>query len=68
MNGRKGKYNGEALKTFEKVIDGRNNYIIDVLHKNEKHNIFWYINNEKSSGISYFEAESGKALLCPCRL
>lgn len=24
--------------------------------------------NEKSSGISYFEAESGRALLCPCRL
>lgn len=24
--------------------------------------------NEKSSGISYFEAEAGKALLCPCRL
>ena len=24
--------------------------------------------NEKSSGISYFEAESGMALLCPCRL
>lgn len=24
--------------------------------------------NEKSSGISYLEAESGKALLCPCRL
>ena len=24
--------------------------------------------NEKSSGISYFEAESGEALLCPCRL
>lgn len=24
--------------------------------------------NEKSLGISYFEAEAGKALLCPCRL
>ena len=24
--------------------------------------------NEKASGISYFEAEAGKALLCPCRL
>lgn len=24
--------------------------------------------NEKPSGISYFEAESGRALLCPCRL
>lgn len=44
MNGRKGKYNGEALKTFEKVIDGRNSYIIDILHKNEKYNIFLYIN------------------------
>ena len=44
MNSRKGKYKGEALQTFEKVIDGRTSYIIDVLHKNEKHNIFWYIN------------------------
>lgn len=44
MNGRKGKYNGEALKTFEKVIDGRTNYVTDVLHKNEKYNIFWCIN------------------------
>ena len=24
--------------------------------------------NEKSSGISYFEAEAGAALICPCRL
>lgn len=24
--------------------------------------------NEKSSGISYFESEYGKAILCPCRL
>ncbi len=44
MKCRETRYNGEALQTFEKVIEGRTSYIIDVLHKNEKHNIFWYIN------------------------
>lgn len=41
-------------------------YFIDIVEALGTDAIFYQ--NEKSSGISYFEAESGRALLCPCRL
>lgn len=41
-------------------------YFIDIVEALGTDAVFYQ--NEKSSGISYFEAESGRALLCPCRL
>ena len=41
-------------------------YFIDIIEALGTDTVLYQ--NEKSSGISYFEAESGRALLCPCRL
>lgn len=41
-------------------------YFIDIAEALGTDAVFYQ--NEKSSGISYFESEYGKAILCPCRL
>ena len=41
-------------------------FFIDIVEALGADAVFYQ--NEKSSGISYFEAESGRALLCPCRI
>lgn len=39
-----GKYSGESLVTYEKIIDGRRTYNPNKVYKNEKHNIYYFIN------------------------
>lgn len=41
-------------------------FLIDIIEALGTDAVFYQ--NEKSSGISYFESEYGKAILCPCRL
>lgn len=41
-------------------------YFIDIVEALGTDAVFYQ--NEKSSGISYFEAEAGIALICPCRV
>lgn len=42
---RAGKYSGDALATYEKIMDGMTMYTVNQVYKNEKHNIYYYINN-----------------------
>lgn len=39
-----GKYNGESLVTYEKVMDEKKTYTPNKLYKNEKYNIYYFIN------------------------
>lgn len=40
-----GKYNGDAFKTYEKIIDGMKVFVPNKVCKNQNHNIYYYINN-----------------------
>lgn len=39
-----GKYSGDALATYEKIMDGMKTYTPNQVYRNEKHNIYYYIN------------------------
>ena len=39
-----GKYNGEALATMEKIMNGQNSYRPNEVYKNNTYNFHWYIN------------------------
>lgn len=39
-----GKYSGESLATYEKIMDGIRVYTPNKVYKNEKHNIYFFVN------------------------
>ena len=43
--GRVGKYNGDALSTYEKIMDGMRTYTVNQVYKNEKHSIYYYVSS-----------------------
>lgn len=43
--GRVGKYSGESLATYEKVMDGMRTYTPNKVYKNEKYSIYYFVNN-----------------------
>lgn len=40
-----GKYSGESLSTYEKIMNGMRSYVPNKVYKNEKHNIYYFINS-----------------------
>ena len=41
-----GVYNGEALKTMEKIMDNVRSYYPNQTYKNNQYNIYWFINSK----------------------
>ena len=41
-----GVYNGEALKTMEKIMDNVRSYYPNQIYKNNQYNIYWFINSK----------------------
>ena len=41
-----GKYNGEALATMEKIMGDTTSYYPNKVYKNEKYNLYWFINSK----------------------
>ena len=39
-----GVYNGESLKTMEKIMDNVRSYYPNQTYKNNRYNIYWFIN------------------------
>lgn len=40
-----GKYSGESLATYEKVMNGMQAYTPNKIYKNEKFNIYYFVNS-----------------------
>lgn len=41
-----GVYNGETLETMERITNGMTCYFVNTVYKNDKYNIYYYINSK----------------------